>query len=231
MLSFLKDEEFEDSSAGESRSDKAGGQQSSNDATDKKRQGGDYLTVAVHGKKILKTTHLLAVLLGVVLLGLWFMIRHSTPDTAAASGHPDTGTAQQTQIEKAIIRLAGTSSVMSRRMDRIVKKFYEFSDVPQVGVKELVKNPFKHEIFIGDRGDLFTAKYSDLNNEGPIELLSIMKTEDGNCCMINDKILYEGDSIRGFKVVKIGENFVKLEGISSDGQGQTEAEIILKFPQ
>ena len=29
--------------------------------------------------------------------------------------------------------------------------------------------------------------------------------------MINDKILYEGDTIEGFKVVQIGDDFVKLE--------------------
>jgi len=207
--------------------DGAGREQSGGDSTNNKQQSEEYLTVAIQGKKVRNTTRLLAVLFGTVLLCLWFMIRQSTPSTATASGSAATDT-QQKQIEKAIVRLAGTSSVMFRRIDRIVKKFYEFSKVPQVGVNELVKNPFKHEIFIGGRGDLFDAEYYDPNNDGPIELLSIMKTEGGNCCMIDDKILYEGDSIRDLKVVQIGENFVKLEGKPSGGQ---ETEIILKLSQ
>lgn len=227
MLSFLRGEESEDRSVHESRCDGAGREQSGGDSTNNKQQSEEYLTVAIQGKKVRNTTRLLAVLFGTVLLCLWFMIRQSTPSTATASGSAATDT-QQKQIEKAIVRLAGTSSVMFRRIDRIVKKFYEFSKVPQVGVNELVKNPFKHEIFIGGRGDLFAAEYYDPNNDGPIELLSIMKTEGGNCCMIDDKILYEGDSIRDLKVVQIGENFVKLEGKPSGGQ---ETEIILKLSQ
>ncbi len=229
MLSFLRGEESEDSSVHEGRCDGAGRERSGGDSTNNKQQNEEYLNVAIHGKKVHNTTRLLAVLFGAALLCLWFMIRHNTPCTATASG-PAAKT-QQEQIEKAIIRLAGTSSVMFRRMDRIVKKFYEFSRVPQVGVNELVKNPFKHEIFIGDRDALFAAEYGDPNSDGPIELLSIMKTEEGNCCMINDKILYEGDSIRDFKIVQIGENFVKLEGTPSGGQERQEAEIILKLSQ
>jgi hypothetical protein len=41
-----------------------------------------------------------------------------------------------------------------------------------------------------------------------------MQSNQGNCCMIDDRILYEGDSIEGFKVLQIGDSFVKLE---SDG--------------
>ena len=41
-----------------------------------------------------------------------------------------------------------------------------------------------------------------------------MQTNQGYRCMIDDEILGEGDSINGFKVSQIGDNFVKLE---SDG--------------
>jgi hypothetical protein len=226
MSPFLNGEEFEDLSTDRS-CESADEQQSGGDAADSSQQSEDYLTVAVKSKKAHNTAHLLAVLFGVALLGLWFMIRHNIPDTAAAAGRPTTG-AQQERIEKAIIRLAGTSSVMFRRMDQITKKFYEFSDIPKVGVNELVKNPFKHEIFIGDRKPLLSAEYGDPNSQGPIELLSIMETEEGYCCMINDKILYEGDSIRDLKVVQIGDSFVRLEGKSEDGQ---KTEVILKLSQ
>jgi hypothetical protein len=41
--------------------------------------------------------------------------------------------------------------------------------------------------------------------------------------MIDDKILREGDSIKGFKVLQIGDSFVKLE---SNG-----VEIVLKLSE
>jgi len=228
MLSFLSGEESEDSPVHRSRCDSAGREKKGGDGTNNKQQSEEYLTVSVQGKKVHDMTRLIAVLFGAVLLLLWFMVRQIAPSTATASGTAVTDIQQQ-QIENAIVRLVGTSSVMFRRMDRIVKKFYEFSRLPQVGVNELVKNPFKHEIFIGNRGDLFAAGYNDPNNEGPIELLSIMKIEGGNCCMINDKILYEGDSIRDFKVVQIGDNFVRLEARPSARPQRQEAEIILKL--
>jgi len=230
MLSFLRGEESEHPSVCSSRPDSVADKHSGGNGADNKQQSQEYLTVAVKGKKVYNTTHLLAVLFGTALLCLWFMVRQNTPDTAAASG-PTAADTQQAQIENAIVRLMGASSVMSTRMDRIMKKFYEFSRVQQVGGNELIKNPFRQEIFIGNRGSLFAAEHGDPNGDGPIELLSIMKTEEGDyCCMINDKILYEGDSIKGFKVVQIGDGFVKLAGKPSGGQEQ-QPEIILKFSQ
>jgi hypothetical protein len=53
--------------------------------------------------------------------------------------------------------------------------------------------------------------------------------------MIDDRILYEGDSIKGFKVQTIGDNFVKLEQISPNEANSTKpntgAEIILKLSE
>jgi hypothetical protein len=231
MLSFLGSEESENPSARSSRSDNAAEKHSSGSGADNKQQSQEYLTVAVKGKKVYSTTRLFAVLFGAVLLCLWFMIRQNIPGTAAASS-PSANYTERVQIEKAIARLMGTGSVMSTRLDSIMKKFYEFSSMQQIGVNELIKNPFRHEIFIGNRGNFLAADYNDPNGDSPIELLSIMKTEEGDyCCMINDKILYEGDSIRGFKVVQIGEGFVKLEGKPSGGQEQQQTEIVLKFSQ
>ncbi len=231
MLSFWKAEESENPPVCGSRPDSVAEKHNGGNGTDNKQQSQEYLTVAVKNKKVYNTTRLLAVLFGAALLCLWFMIRHNSPDTAAAFGLATVDT-QQTQIEKAVVRLMGAGSVMYTRMDSIMKKFYEFSGVQQVGSNELIKNPFKQEIFIGNRGNLFAAEHSDPNGDSPIELLSIMKTEEGiYCCMINDKILYEGDSIKGFKVVQIGEGFVKLEGKPTGGQEHQQAEIILKFSQ
>ena len=44
-----------------------------------------------------------------------------------------------------------------------------------------------------------------------LQLLSIMQSDRGKCCMIGNKILYEGEYIKDFKVRQIGDSFVKLE--------------------
>jgi hypothetical protein len=46
--------------------------------------------------------------------------------------------------------------------------------------------------------------------------------------MIDDKILYEGDSIKGFKVGQISNNFGRLEW---DGNPPENVQIILKLSQ
>jgi len=51
------------------------------------------------------------------------------------------------------------------------------------------------------------------NSKG-MQLWSIMQTQQGYRCMIDDEVLSEGDSINGFKVSQIGDNFVKLESDS-----------------
>jgi preprotein translocase subunit SecG len=214
MLSFLHEQGFENSSgqpAPQSSRDKAGGQDNASAGNTQEQQ---YLTVAAQGKNVRKMTMMLAVLFGVGLLGLLFMIKKSVPGTAAALSTA----AEETQIEKTIKRLTGLGSEMFNRMDQIVKKFYEFSDVRQVGVNELVKNPFEYEMFLTGGG-----KTTDSTGKGPrdelimqqgikgLQLFAICQTEQGNFCMINDKILYEGDSIKGYKVSQISDDFVKLE--------------------
>jgi len=221
MLSFLKEQSTEDTS--EQRTSGGGGEET---------QKQDYLTVASKSKSVRKSTILLAVFFGIGLLCLWFMIKKSTPETAAAGS----ANSEQTQIETAIARLTGVSSEMFSRMDEIVKKFYEFSDVQQVKVTELVKNPFEYEMFLANLKDESGAEEKDLINAEMLrqqvkkmQLLSIMQTEQGNCCMINDKILYEGDSISNFRVRQIGNNYVKLQWGRQGGEEGLGTQIILKL--
>ena len=185
-----------------------------------KTQEQEYLTVAAPGKRTRKSTILLAVLFIIGLLCLGYMIKKSTPKAAsAASGAPE-----ETQLEAAIARLTGVKSEMFNSMDEIVRKFYEFSDVVQVKVGELVKNPFKLEVLSANvkEGPRIEIKVPEVDTEmvqqqqirqkaKEMRLLSIMQSDQGNCCMIGDKILYEGDFIRDFEVRQIGDNFVKLE--------------------
>jgi preprotein translocase subunit SecG len=181
-----------------------------------KPQEQEYLTVKTQDKDVRRSTMLLAVLFGIGLLCLWFMIKKSSPKTVSAAAASN----EEVQIEMAIAKLTGVRSEMFDRMDQIVQKFYEFSDVRQVKVNELAKNPFKHEIFMGSlNGTSDTQKEDDAElrqqllsqQANDIQLLSIMQSGQRSCCMIDDKILYEGDSIRGFEVIRISDSFVKLE--------------------
>ncbi len=204
----------------------------------------EYLTVAAQNKNARKSTMLLAVLFGMGLLCLWFMIKKSTPQTVTGA----IISTEETQIEMAIARLTGVRSEMFNRMDEIVKKFYEFSDVQQVKVDELVKNPFKHELFLVGVEEISDTEEGDFDIDAEMmrqqtknmQLLSLMQSEQGNCCMIDDKILYEGDLIKGFKVSQIGDGFVKLEWDPkrneprlSEGrdEGRLGTQIILKLSE
>jgi hypothetical protein len=169
---------------------------------------------------------LLAVLFVIGLLCLLFMIKKSVPESAAAASND----AEDNQITKAIERITGVGSEMFKRMDQIVHKFYEFSDVEQVRVYELVKNPFERQIFLAERAESPDSKEAELlrqellkQRKKGMQLLTICQTEQGNFCMIDDKILYEGDMIKGFKVSQISDTFVKLE-LEDD-------QIILKLSQ
>lgn len=209
-------------------------------------QSQQYLTVAAQDKNVRKSTMLVAVLFGIGLLCLWFMIKKSKPQAASAAP-PGT---EETQIEVAITRLTGVSSEMLGRLDQIVNKFYEFSDVLQVQVNELVKNPFELEMFLSNLREKIDTQGQDIDVDAEIirqqqlrqqqargmQLLSIMQSDEGNCCMIDDRILHEGDSIRGFKVTQISDSFVTLEWNPENDSGylQTQSQglkIVLKLSE
>jgi len=206
----------------------------------------EYLTVAARGKAARKSTILLFVFFASGLLCLWLMINKSTPvATQAAQARQ-----QESQIETAIARVTGVKTEMFNRMGEVLNKFYEFSDVEQVKVNELVKNPFKIEPFFGelkngsdeDAAGLLaraeSVRQQQLRAQAEeMELLTIMETEQGSCCMIDDKVLYEGDLINGFRVSRISDASVTLQWDGdgySGGFGRLSGEnvpIVLKLSQ
>ncbi len=219
MLSFLREQGFEDSLAKEGGKSANGESKNPNtSARPEKTQEQRYLTVAGQGKNVRRMTVFLVVLFVIGLLCLLFMIKKSVPRTATASSVG----VEESQIERAISRLTGVGSEMFKRMDQIVKKFYEFSDVEQVRVNELVKNPFTLQIFLADAEESSDSEDAAMNAEmirrqqlrqgtKDLQLLTICQMDEGYSCMIDDKILYEGDSIKGYKISQISDSFVKLE--------------------
>ncbi|MFB0524658.1 MAG: hypothetical protein ACETVZ_03900 [Phycisphaerae bacterium] len=241
MLSFLRDQGAEKLPA---QKPAAGQAEISADAPGQPNPQ-EYFTVAAQKKNVRKSTIFVAILFGIGLLCLWFMIKKSAPQAASASS-TDT---QETQIEAAITRLTGVSSELFSRMDQIVNKFYEFSDVLQVQVNELVKNPFELEMFLSNLRGKVDAREEDIDigaemirqqqmrqKAKDMQLLTIMQSEQGNCCMIDDKILYEGDLINSFRIIQIGDNFVKLKWQNGKDYPPSETpspglEIILKLSE
>ncbi len=212
MLSFLREQEVSNTSE-----QQMPGGAKANHTKDTKEQ--EYFTVAAKSKNVRKSTMLLAVLFGIGLLCLCFMIKKSTPKTASA----DIDNAEEARIEMAITQLTGIRAEMYDRMDEIVGKFYEFSDVLQVEVDELLRNPFELEKFLASlRSQLGDNEKFDIDAERLLQqqlrqqangmrLLCIMQSEQGRCCMIDDQILYEGGSIKDLKVTRIGDASVELE--------------------
>ena len=183
------------------------------DVQKEKQSAGDgYLAVSAEGKKVHKSTILLLVLVCLGLAVVLYMIKKGVPQAAIAQSSDD----EQAQIDKLIERLGGVRSEMSDRVDQIIKKFYEFSNAKQVSADQLIRNPFKSTHLLGG----LQGEYLRLPRSGrSMQLLSIMRTgEKGEkiCCMIDDKILYVGDTMGEFKVAHIADNSVELS--SSEGK-------------
>lgn len=237
MLSFLREQNSGDLPARKAGPDGA----KSHDGTVNVSEQ-EFISVATNSKQVKKTTTLLAVLFVAGLLCLWFMVKKSSPQAAGAAS-ADTN---EVDIAKAISRITGVKSEMFNRMDDIVNKFYEFSDVLQVEVNELVKNPFELEMFLAGlkakaeageqpvQVDFEAIRRQKIQQEADkLLLMSIMESDQGYCCMIDAKTLYKDDSIGDFKLVQIANNFVKVlwDPVEPEPEGTEEVEIILKLSQ
>jgi preprotein translocase subunit SecG len=230
MLSFLREQGNGDLPTQQSN---PAGESTPNNGNEKP-QGQEFLTVASNKKRARKSTTLLAILFIAGLICLAYMIKKSTPEVASATSD----TMEDTELETAISRLTGIKSDMSDNMDTVVNKFCKDSDVLQVKVGELVKNPFKLELG-ATKEPLVEITVPEADNEKvrqsrirqqakEMQLTSIMQSDRGNrgkCCMIGDKILYEGDYIKDFKVRQIGNNFVKLEWDPDRNSGTSDNQL------
>ncbi len=236
MLSFMREQGI---GPGQQGNDQAAAKPTELPGTLSASPSEQYLTVA-HKKRVRKSNYLLLILFCAGLVVLWLMIKKSTPQGATAAVSDDK------QIETLLNRMAGVRSEMFNSLDEIAERFYKFSDVQQV--EGLIRNPFKAGVFGGSFGQALNVKSNNYGsspqadkqseqerNMGHMQLLSIMASGERNCCMIDDRILYEGDSIKGFKVRQIGANFVKLEQEmvedSNSGKGNSRTEIVLKLSE
>ncbi|UCD49063.1 MAG: hypothetical protein JSW27_16200 [Phycisphaerales bacterium] len=236
MLSFMREQ------GGESLPGEHGAGVSQQQGAAPEKESQEFLTVAATTHNVRRSTILVVVLVAVGLAGLGYMIRKSRPQAAYGEAAKE----EQNEIEVAISRLTGVSSEMVSRMDEIVNKFYEFSDVSQVGVGELVKNPFETESFMGAIKEEVSSSQDSAARAALIrrerlrqrakslKLLSVMRSEDGNACMINDRILHQGDTIEGLVITEIGGDSVLLTWQPEGAVSAAETEdltIMLKLAQ
>lgn len=222
MLSFMREQE-----AGNPAERPSGEAGSRNPQAAEGPGAQEYLTVAANRQSLRRSTILVAILVAIGLVCLLFMIRKSQPQAASAKQSGG----DEKKIEAAISRLTGVRSEMVDRMDEIVKKFYEFSDVFQVKVSELAKNPFQVEGGVKAVPGVAAvpedpqAQAEQVRREkmqqqaATLRLLSIMRSDIGHSCMINDEILRQGDIIEGFVISQIGNNFVELTWLPAGAAG------------
>lgn len=236
MLSFLRDSGFDDLPAEKSA---AAGKSSGDGACGE--GGQDYVEVTTNVGRVRRSTTLLVILLVVGLGCIWYMTRSTSPQAAGAATDANTA-----DIERAIVHITGAKSEMFGKMDDLVGKFNEFSDVPQVEVNELVKNPFELETIVTsdnvgevqavvvDHQAVQRQKAQEQADE--LRLLTIMESAGKSSCMIDGRFLSEGDSVGDFTVGRIKSNSVKLlwnpEGEAGSSQGVAEkVEITLKLTE
>lgn len=206
MLSYLKEGQAGVPAANQVN---AAAPQNANPSLSKKE---DYLTVSGHGKKLKQSTYFLAALFVIGGLCLWLMIKKATP--AAAASKP---AAEQAQIDTVIAQLNGMQTEIGSQMKTMTGRIHTVSEVGQVGVSELQKNPFVQETAVSDSGIPDTLAQKQIleaklrHKAAGMELFSITASGGSSVCMINDTVLRVGDSINGFTVKEITSTTVNLE--------------------
>ena len=173
----------------------------------------DYLTVSGQNQKVRRSTIILVALFAVGALGIWLMVKKTTPATANAEPSQN-----QVQLETALAQLDSMQAEMDAKMNSVAGRFYQFNNVDQVGVEELKKNPFIRKDMDSSPNSSGTGvqQQAQIRQEAQVigmgmELWSITATPKGMCCMIDDKVLYQGDTYRNMAVKSITGKVVTLD--------------------
>lgn len=198
MLSYLKD----------------GTQIPASDENQTDSQAEDYLTVSGQSQKVRKSTMILTVLFVVGGLGIWLMVKKTTPAVASAETNQN-----QAQLENALAQLDSMQAEMDSQMESVSGRFFQFNNVDQVGVEELKKNPFIRNDIDADSGSSdggASQELAQIQQEAQVismgmELWSVTETPKGICCMIDEKVLYQGDTYKNMTVKSIDKKIVTLE--------------------
>jgi hypothetical protein len=207
MLDFQKDSNNFDNLSQEQDSN---GCENLNDQysqeTEYSNQNNEYLTTSVQNSSIKRSTVILCAVFAVAGGAIFFMIKKGAPQSASAA----TPQGVVSEIDLAIAKLSGMKAEIFNQIDGIAKKFDEFSNFQQIPVDQLKINPFKSKAYGFTNAKSDSSEYST-SYTGSLKLDSIMQSGNESFCMIDDKILFIGDTIGGYKVIQIGKDFVNLD--------------------
>jgi len=220
MLSFMKDEEGQDNVT---QADTSSGDLSSSQETSQATQGSsltttladagdqdeapsqDFLVPSSSGKKVKYSTMILGVVFLVGAASLFLMIKKIGPADAQAGLSQD-----DLKIESAIQKLSGSKAAITGKMNAIVDRISRLTDLDQVSVEDLKRNPFVLDNSFGgvDVSDLIDKKRT--GDEG-LSLWSIMDSGDQMRCIINGRAYNVGDQVGDYSVKSITDKYVELD--------------------
>lgn len=187
------------------------------------QQADDFLTVSSREQTVKRGTIILAILFFAGFAALFLMIRKSAPSAASAGE-----SAQEKTLEAAVAQITGIKKELAGDMPTTVIDELSRVDKKQIKVDELKKNPFMLDKASGENAmsaeeaEALSAEARSLAQRrmelqvNGLRLMGIMHSPSGNSCMINEKIVYKGDTVEGFEVLAINDDSVELgsQGIS-----------------
>jgi hypothetical protein len=189
-------------------------QEQDNSALNDALTTGDTEFVAAEEKKPVVTQGMLYLLLLVAIGGggTWFMYKKQSPSAAAAAASADTAQAQQTIDNFLSTGPQGIKLMqeMLHNTESIVKEFLDYPSAPQIPLSELHTNPFRFSRNETGKVDEDAAKLRKEEERAAakkasqaLNLQSIMVNGSRSSCMINNKMVTEGQQVEQFVIEKI----------------------------
>jgi hypothetical protein len=148
--------------------------------------------------------------------GTWFMYKRQSPATASAAS-VEAAQAQQT-IDNFLSTGPQGMKLMKEMLhntESIVREFLEYPSVPQIPLSDLHSNPFRFSQAEPGKVDEDAAKKKKeeeralvLKASQALNLQSVMVNGTRSSCMINNKMVSEGQQIDQFVIEKISREGV-----------------------
>ncbi|MEJ5259898.1 MAG: hypothetical protein WHS88_06895 [Anaerohalosphaeraceae bacterium] len=200
MLSFLRDGSQTPAAA---RMENEGASASPTPASS------DFLRPAVRNQTVRQGTIVLTILFLTGGAAVWWMVKKSGLSEAQGSTAAETS-----QIDQVLVQLSSFQKDMNSQMNSVAGRFSQVSELGQITVSDLKKNPFRQEPASGGPDLSFSQalmrKEEMRRKAAGLKLWSITARADRPCCMIGDKVLYVGDAVSGFVVKAIHPDRVIL---------------------
>jgi len=170
----------------------------------------DFLAPSSSGRKLKYSTMILGAVFLIGVASLFLAIKKFGPAEAQAGPSE-----QDIQIERDIAKLVGSRAAINNKMNDVVDRISKLSDVEQISVDELKRNPFLKEPLSDDDDNLLLVEETEdgeviQEDESVFKLWSIMEFGSKKSCMIDDRVYVVGDRIGNYQIKLIGEEFVEL---------------------